>query len=119
SAHPLLVGDRLICTVGNDGCAAVAFDKATGKELWRALSTEEIACAPPTLVEAAGVKQVVIWLSETVNGLDPDTGKVYWTIPYPEKVQPERPSVNIVTPLLFDKDKLFVSAFYHGSLVIQ
>ncbi len=39
SAHPLLVGDKLICTVGTNGCGAVAFDAGTGRELWR--------CSPP------------------------------------------------------------------------
>jgi hypothetical protein len=119
SAHPLLVGDKLICTVGTDGCAAMAFDARSGKELWRALSTEEIACAPPTLIEAGGTKQVIVWLSESVNGLDPETGKVFWSIPYPEDGKPQRPSVNIMTPLLVGKDKLLVSSFYHGSLMIQ
>ncbi len=39
AGHPLIEGDRLICTVGGPGQAAVAFDKRTGKELWKALST--------------------------------------------------------------------------------
>jgi hypothetical protein len=38
AAHPLLDGDRLICIVGGKGSVAVAFDKDTGKEIWRALA---------------------------------------------------------------------------------
>ncbi len=82
------------------------------------LSTEEIACAPPTLIEAGGTRQVIVWLSESVNSLDPNTGKVFWSIPYPEDGKPQRPAVNIMTPLLVGKDKLFVSSYYHGSLMI-
>src|SRR5262249_11935418 len=41
AAHPLLDGDRLICVVGGRGSVAVAFDKDTGKEVWRALSAPE------------------------------------------------------------------------------
>src|SRR5262249_33906011 len=119
SAHPLLVGDHLICTVGLEGCAAVAFHKDTGKEVWRALSTAEIGCAPPTLIEAGGTKQVIIWLSESVNGLNPETGKVYWSVADPADGMPDRPAVNIINPTLYGKDKLFVSSFYHGSLMIQ
>jgi outer membrane protein assembly factor BamB len=118
SSHPLLVGDKLVCTVGTDKCAAMAFDRDTGKEIWRALSTEEIGCAPPTLIEAGGTKQVIIWLSESVNGLDPDTGKVFWSVADPEDGKPDRPAVNIITPQFFD-NKLFVSSFYHGSLVLE
>ena len=114
-----LVGNKLICTVGTEGCAAVAFHRDTGKEVWRALSTEEIGCAPPTLIEAGGAKQVIIWLSESVNSVNPDTGKAYWSIPDPEDGKPDRPAVNIITPTRVGKDRLFVSSFYHGSLMIQ
>ena len=36
--HPLVEGDLLICLVGGPGSVAVAFDKETGEERWRALS---------------------------------------------------------------------------------
>src|SRR5262249_8774923 len=34
-AHPLVEGKKLICLVGGEGTTAVAFDKDTGKELWK------------------------------------------------------------------------------------
>src|SRR5262249_53685351 len=42
ASHPLVDGDKLICLVGGDGSAVVAFHKDTGKELWKALTVEEI-----------------------------------------------------------------------------
>ncbi|MCI0540525.1 MAG: PQQ-binding-like beta-propeller repeat protein, partial [Verrucomicrobiales bacterium] len=54
SAHPLLDGNRLICLVGGPGSTAVAFDKESGKEVWRALTAKEPGYAPPTLIEAGG-----------------------------------------------------------------
>ena len=36
AGHPLLDGQKLICLVGGQGSLAMAFDKDTGKELWRA-----------------------------------------------------------------------------------
>ena len=41
SGHPLVDGNRLICLVGGEGSVAVAFDKDTGKELWKNLSAKE------------------------------------------------------------------------------
>jgi outer membrane protein assembly factor BamB len=38
SSHPLLDGQKLICLVGGEGSTVGAFDKDTGKELWKALS---------------------------------------------------------------------------------
>lgn len=36
AGHPLGDGKKLICLAGGDGSVAVAFDKDTGQELWRA-----------------------------------------------------------------------------------
>lgn len=82
SAHPLVDGDLLFCLVGSDGNAAMAFDKHTGKEVWRALSANDgPGYCPPTMIEHAGVRQLLIWHPESINSLDPKTGKVYWSIP--------------------------------------
>jgi len=81
SGHPLVDGDLLYCLVGGKGTVAVAFEKMTGKEVWRALTAEEPGYCPPTMIEHAGVKQLLIWHPESVNSLNPKTGEVYWSIP--------------------------------------
>src|SRR5262249_7128781 len=82
AGHPLLDGDRLICLVGGPGSVVVAFHKDTGKEIWRALSAKEPGYAPPVIYQLGGKRQLVVWSAEAVNGLDPETGKVYWTQPF-------------------------------------
>ena len=49
-------GNKLICLVGGDPNAmVVAFDKKTGKELWRQGASEvEPGYAPPRIIEQAG-----------------------------------------------------------------
>jgi outer membrane protein assembly factor BamB len=79
--HPLVDGKKLICTVGGDGTTAVAFDKDTGKELWRSLSSKELGYSPPTLIEAGGKRQLLVWHGESLNSIDPETGKPYWSVP--------------------------------------
>jgi outer membrane protein assembly factor BamB len=79
--HPLVDGDKVFCVVGGAGSIAVAFDKQTGKELWRALTAKEPAYCPPTMIEAGDKRQLVIWHAEAINGLDPQTGQVYWSVP--------------------------------------
>ena len=81
SGHPLIDGDKLICLVGGSGSVAVAFDKRTGKELWKSLSAQNAGYCPPTMIRINGEKQLVIWYPAEINGLDPETGKVYWTVP--------------------------------------
>jgi outer membrane protein assembly factor BamB len=118
AASPLLDGDRLFCLVGSEDSAVVAFDKDTGRELWKALTTQEIGYSPPVVFEAGGKRQLIVWLSETINALDPATGQVYWTQKYPTSGPPSRPAVNIATPRRLG-DLLFFTSAYHGPMMLQ
>jgi outer membrane protein assembly factor BamB len=81
-AHPLVDGQKLICLVGGPGSVVVAFDKDTGQELWRALSANpDAGYCPPTIIEAGGQRQLLIWHPQALSALDPETGKVYWSQP--------------------------------------
>ncbi|MFM8435383.1 MAG: PQQ-binding-like beta-propeller repeat protein, partial [Planctomycetia bacterium] len=79
--HPLVDGDQLVCLVGGEGSVAVAFDRHTGQERWRALSASESGYCPPTLVEGAGHRQLLIWDADKLNSLEPTTGRVLWSQP--------------------------------------
>ncbi|MFO0812930.1 MAG: PQQ-binding-like beta-propeller repeat protein [Gemmatales bacterium] len=119
SAHPLIVGDLIYTLVGGKDSAVVAFDKKTGEEKWKALNAQEVGYAPPILMNAAGQDQLIIWLSETLNGLDPKTGKVLWTHKYPSDGKVDRPAVSIAMPRQVDKDQLFITTVYHGPLMVK
>lgn len=81
SASPLVDGDTLYCLVGGPGSIAVAFNKDTGEELWRALDNAETGYCPPTMITHNGKKQLLIWHPASLNSLNPETGKVNWSIP--------------------------------------
>lgn len=109
AGHPLLDGQRLICLCGGPGSVAVAFDKDTGKELWRALDAREPGYAPPTMIEAGGTKQLILWHPQSVNSLDLATGKVFWSHPWEV-----RAGLTVATPRLAG-DLLLFSSFYTSS----
>jgi len=113
AGHPLIDGDNLICLVGGEGSVAVAFDKLTGKELWRALSAKEPGYCPPTIVEAAGRRQLIIWHPESINALDPKNGKLLWSVP-----MAVRSGLSIPTPRQHD-DRLFITSFYNGPVMLR
>jgi outer membrane protein assembly factor BamB len=101
--HPLVDGNKLFCLVGGKGSVAVAFDKDTGKELWRALDAPEPGYCPPTIIEAAGVRQLLIWHPKALCSLNPETGKQYWS-------QPLEPQYGMsVTAPMRSGDLLFAS----------
>lgn len=81
AGHPLVYKNLLICTVGGAGSVVAAFDKASGREVWKALSAAEIGYAPPTLLEAGGVTQLLIFHGDGLASLNPDTGSLYWSEP--------------------------------------
>ena len=109
AGHPLLDGNKLICLAGGPGSIVVAFDKDTGRELWRALSAREPGYCPPTLITAGGTRQLILWHPQSVNSLDPETGKVFWS--YPWEI---RSGLSIATPRQAG-DLLLLSSFYNSS----
>lgn len=109
AGHPLLDGDRLICLSGGPGSVAVALDRDSGKEIWRALDAREPGYCPPTLIEAGGARQLIVWHPQAVSSLDPATGKVFWSHPWEV-----RSGLSIATPRLAG-DLLLLSSFYNSS----
>ncbi len=113
SGHPLIDGKKLICLAAGEGSTVVAFDKDTGKELWRALTAKEPGYSSPMIYEAGGKRQLILWHPEAANSLDPETGKVYWSEPFKA-----RSGMTISTPRKLN-DQLFFTCFYNGSLMMQ
>jgi len=114
AASPLVESDLVVVQIGGrDNACIVAFDKVTGKEQWRALN-DSASYSAPIVIEQAGKRVLVCWTGERVVGLDPLTGKLYWQHPFP----PARIGQNIATPV-FEKNYLFVSSFFDGSLLLK
>jgi outer membrane protein assembly factor BamB len=115
ASAPLVDGDRLIAIVGGQPDAKViAFDKMTGKEIWRALpSGSEQGYSQPVIVAARGTRQLIIWDPTAVVALDPATGKTYWQHPFRINL-----SLTLATPF-FDGSRLLVSSFYNGSMLLD
>ena len=110
-AAPLVDGDRLIALAGGSPDAkVVALDKMTGDEVWRALDdSSEPGYDPPMIVEAGGVRQLIVWHPAAVAALDPATGAVYWQQPF--RVQA---GLTVATPV-HSEHGLLLSSFYNGS----
>ncbi|HWW00617.1 MAG TPA: PQQ-binding-like beta-propeller repeat protein [Candidatus Acidoferrum sp.] len=113
AAHPLLDGNRLICLVGGAGSTAVAFDKGTGKEIWRALSAAEPGYSSPVIIETGGKRQLVLWHPEAASSLDPATGALFWSVPFQS-----RSGLSVATPRGLG-EWLFFTSFYNGSLMLR
>ena len=115
SGAPLVDGDLLIALVGGtDDAKVVAFDKMTGEEVWRALSSDsEPGYSQPVIFAAGGVRQLIIWHPEALSSLDPATGDVYWEQPWRTTL-----GMSISTPVFNDR-RLVVTSYYNGMLMME
>ena len=113
AAHPLVDGNNVISLVGGPGATVVAFDRHTGKEQWRALSSKEIGYCPPVVYEAGGVRQLVIFDPQETAALDPATGKPLWSVP----IEPSY-GMSIALPRKTGDD-LFVTAYQDQSMLLK
>lgn len=113
AAHPLVDGDTIYLVVGGAGSIAVALDKTTGKERWRALSARSPGYCPPTMIRAGGTRQLIIWHPESLNSLNPETGEVYWSFP----MQPAF-DMSIIAPIQHG-DYLVATALQGTSILLK
>lgn len=113
SAHPLVDGNKLICLAGGQGSTVVAFDKNTGKEIWRALSAKEPGYCPPMIYTFGGRRELIVWHPESINSLNPETGDVYWSESYAI-----RSGLSVPTPRQLN-NHLFLTSFYNGSKMLK
>ena len=114
TASPLVVDDLVIqVAAGQGGACLVALDIATGKERWKALD-EPAGYSAPVLIKQGGQDVVVCWSGASISGLEPSTGKVFWSVPMASRNMP----IGVPTPVIQD-DLIFVSSFYDGSMLIR
>lgn len=115
AAHPLIDGDKLICLGGGPDKLVVAFDKKTGKELWATESCPgDFGYSPPMIYTFGDRRQLIIWHTQAVLGLDPDTGKRLWKVDFPANNALTAPTARQV-----GDDGLFVTSFYNGSMLLK
>jgi outer membrane protein assembly factor BamB len=118
SSTPLLEGPHLIVSVGAPGGpCVVGFDKATGREIWRAGKEWGAGYASPIPAVIHGQRRVLVFAGGESNppagglmSIDPATGRVDFSFPWRSRTYE---SVNASCPVVFD-NKVFISASYRA-----
>jgi len=104
TGSPVLDGDKILVQVGStNGAFMVAFDKRTGRELWK--SQNDLASfSSPVIGQLAGRSQCVTVTCEGLLALNPENGAPLWRIPF--KTGANR---NVLTPILLDDTVYYAS----------
>jgi hypothetical protein len=115
ATSPVVEEERLLINVGGKDAGIVAFNKETGKELWKATS-QGASYSSPVCATLAGTRLVLFFTRDGLAALHPATGQLAFTWPWRSRFQA---SVNAATPLIVG-DQVFVSASYNtGALLLE
>lgn len=76
---PLLYKDAVIVAPLGKKIGVMAFEKATGRELWRSGPIAVMAYSSPLMATVDGVEQVVMGGNNRTGGVDVTSGELLWT----------------------------------------
>jgi outer membrane protein assembly factor BamB len=111
SGSPLVFDNVVVVNAGVQkqsaaGRALVAYDRASGKQVWSAGATRA-GYSSPMLATLAGQRQIVLFDGEQVAGYEPEGGGLLWS--YPWTIMQ---GINVAQPLVLDRDRVFISSGY-------
>lgn len=85
AGSPILYKDRLFIYQDHKGGGdtpsfVAAFDKNTGKQIWKTPRTEQTGWGTPVVIRAGDRDELIVSSSRRVAAYDPDSGKELWTV---------------------------------------
>ncbi len=113
--NPLIDGDRVILATGGDALV-IAFDQATGKEIWRTPNPANELMSHSSLMPATigGVKQYLYLTMKNLMGIAAADGKLLWSVPFSARM------VAVPSPVSIGDGRIFVTSGYQaGSAMYQ
>lgn len=106
AGSPLIDGDRLIICMGAANGNVACLDKNTGNPIWTGGNADVAGHTSVIPAQIMGKKQYVVPTATSVIGVDAETGKLAWSIPWQNKC-----SVNASQPIV-EGNYVFVTSGY-------
>jgi outer membrane protein assembly factor BamB len=108
AASPLVVREKVIVQAGGPkGRSVVAYNKLTGKPVWRVLD-DAAAYSSPMLVSLAGQEQLLVVTEHRAVGLQVADGALLWMTPWVVK----EGNRNNAQPVILGTNRFMLSAGY-------
>lgn len=112
---PLVIGDKVIATVGGTQNNVVALNKKTGEVVWSTAANGDIAAyCSPTFVTDVDIPQIITCTAKSVLGINPNDGTVLWSYPWSD-----RWDTHANTPLYGDGMLMMTSGNKTGTLMLK
>jgi outer membrane protein assembly factor BamB len=113
SGSPLVFDDVVVVNPGAQtpqakGRALVAFERASGKEVWHT-GDNQAAYSSPMLATLGGKRQILLFDAEGLAGYDDKGAGELWRKPW---VTMPSQKINVAQPLVLDGDRVFITSGY-------
>ena len=115
SGSPLVIdGTVLVTTSGKTEPSILGYDAETGEPIWSCRAGLQ-SYSSLTVATLAGRRQILNLAGKALNGIDPATGELLWSFPWPTEYD-----INVAQPLLVGDDRVFISSGYgHGCAMLR
>jgi outer membrane protein assembly factor BamB len=112
---PIIEGDLLVLNVGAKDAGIVAFNKDTGKEVWKA-TDHDASYASPVAATIDQTRHLLFFTREGLVSLDPANGAVRFSKPWRARIDA---SVNAATPLVIGNLVFISSSYRTGAILLR
>jgi len=114
---PLIIDDKVICTPAGEKTTVVAFNKMTGKMIWKSEPTGgEMAFMSPVEFTYKQFRYILAGTTTHIIALIPETGEIAWKYrhydPSREKGNPGD-GICLVNSPIFRENEIFITKGYH------
>jgi outer membrane protein assembly factor BamB len=110
---PLIVDDMVICTPGGKQTTVVAFDKMTGKLIWKSKAVDaERSYVSPTLYQYKDHRFILAMTSKHLIAVNPQNGSIQWQYEYFKPEWSDRSSLILTNTPIYHQDEIFISKGY-------
>lgn len=113
ACSPLVVGDRVVVMAGGRDATAACYEISTGKLAWKS-GEDPGGYSSPALLRVGGLEQIVMFTGNSLIGMKPDDGSVFWRYPFETDFY-----CNTATPISVDGNVLISAGENHGSVMLS
>ncbi|MEO1971885.1 MAG: PQQ-binding-like beta-propeller repeat protein, partial [Pirellulaceae bacterium] len=115
ACSPLVVDDKVVVMTGGAPGSLAAFAAKDGKLIWNVTSRDQAGYSSPALLELSGTRQLVAFTGSSAIGVEPSRGQTQWRYTFETDF-----ACNIMTPIAFQKNMVFLSAGEnHGCVMLN
>lgn len=111
AASPLVDGNKVIVEPGGP-TNTVALDKTTGQVIWKGGNSDVAGYATPVVATINGVKEYVVFTGKSCTGVDAQTGRLLWAVPWKTEYD-----VNAPMPIVA-QNFVFISSGYNSGCAL-